>query len=127
MTRSYRKGYSAELELTHKLSKLGFMAIRAPRSGRINIASPDIVAVKDGRIFVIECKSHAKGFKIDGEQLQQLREWQDKGKAAAYIGWKMSRKGWSFLSLADVEKNNGNVGKKFIQEKGMKLEALFSL
>lgn len=125
MVRSYAKGSSAERELVHSLSKLGYMTIRAPRSGSINLPSPDIIAAKDGRLIVIECKSRAKGFKIASEQLAELKEWQDKALAKAYIGWKMSRKGWFFLTLDEVVQNNGNVGKKFVQEKGIRPEAAF--
>lgn len=124
MTRSYRKGYIAELSLVHTLSKMGYMVIRAPRSGRINLASPDVIAAKNGRLIVIECKSRAKGFKIASEQLQELKEWEDKASAKAYIGWKVARKGWTFITLGDVLENNGNVGKRFIVEKGISIENL---
>lgn len=124
MVKHYRKGYIAELSLTHQLAKMGYMVVRTPRSGRINLASPDIIAAKDGRLIVIECKSHAKGFKIANEQLQELKEWEEKALAKAYIGWKISRKGWSFLTLKDVLENRGNVGKKFIEGKGIPIENL---
>jgi Holliday junction resolvase len=121
---SYRKGYTAELALTHLLSEHGFMAIRAPRSGRINLPSPDIVAAKDGRLIVIECKSRAAAFTVEKEQMQELREWHLKAGAIPYIGWKISRQGWTFLHLSDVEANNGNIGKKFAKEKGFPLEKI---
>ncbi|MBI4154358.1 hypothetical protein HY501_03400, partial [Candidatus Woesearchaeota archaeon] len=115
---AYSKGYRGEMELVHTLSKMGYMVIRAPRSGRIGLPSPDIVAAKDGRIIVIECKSRAAGFKVSLDQLGELREWKEKAGASAYIGWKITRKGWKFLHLDDVHGNNGNVGKKFMEEKG---------
>lgn len=124
MGKHYRKGYAAELELTHTLSKMGYMAVRTPRSGRINLASPDVIAAKGGRIIVIECKSRAAAFSVPHEQLNELKEWRDKAGAAAYIGWKISRKGWKFLHLDDVYSNNGNVGKKFVEEKGIPIESL---
>ncbi|MBI2578497.1 MAG: hypothetical protein HYW26_02170 [Candidatus Aenigmarchaeota archaeon] len=126
MIRSYEKGYRAERSLVHTLSKMGYMVVRTPRSGRINLASPDVIAAKNGRLIVIECKSRAKGFKIAAEQLQELKEWEDKASAKAYIGCKISRKGWSFLALADVMGNNGNVGKKFVEERGVAIERIFT-
>ncbi|MBI4170598.1 MAG: hypothetical protein HY514_02805 [Candidatus Aenigmarchaeota archaeon] len=100
------------------------MVIRTPRSGRINLASPDIIAAKNGKLIVIECKSRAEAFTVEKGQLQELREWQDKAGALPYIGWKIARKGWTFLHLKDVEDNRGNVGKKFALEKGMTLEKI---
>lgn len=120
--RTYSKGYRGERELVHILSKMGYMVVRTPRSGRINLASPDIIAAKDGRLIVIECKSHARGFQISQEQLQELKEWEEKALAKAYVGWKISRKGWLFLTLRDVVENGGNVGKRFIEEKGVMIE-----
>jgi Holliday junction resolvase len=61
---SYRKGYSAELELTHTLAKLGYMTIRAPRSGRIGLPSPDVIAAKDGRLIVFEVKWRESAFTV---------------------------------------------------------------
>lgn len=124
MVRSYAKGYAAERQLVHILAKLGFMVVRTPRSGRINLASPDIIAAKNGKLIVIECKSRAEAFSIEKGQLAELREWQEKAGAVPYIGWKIARQGWTFLHLTDVEANNGNVGKRFALEKGMPLEAI---
>ncbi len=124
MLRSYRKGYVAELSLVHTLSGLGYMVIRAPRSGRIDLPSPDIIAAKNGKLMVIECKSRASAFSVPLEQLNELKEWQDKAGAVAYIGWKMSRSGWKFLKLKDVYDNKGNVGKKFAEEKGISIDEI---
>src|SRR3989344_2197882 len=114
MVKSYAKGYRAEYELVHKLAGRGFMVVRTPRSGRIGLASTDIIAAKGGRLLVIECKSRKNGFTIDAAQLQELQEWVEKAGAVAYVGCKIARRGWWFLRLEDVKKNNGNVGKKFV-------------
>jgi len=53
------------------------------------------------------------------EQLAELDEWVAKAGAEAFIGWKISRKGWTFLKLDDVKQNKGNIGKKFAAEKGI--------
>ncbi len=124
MIHSYSKGYRAEYELTHTLSKMGYMVVRTPRSGRIGLPSPDIIAAKHGKLLVIECKSRASAFNIPMEQLNELKEWQDKAGAVPHIGCKISRKGWKFLRLTDVMANKGNVGKKFIEEKGISIDAL---
>lgn len=125
--RSYAKGYAAEREMVHTLSRLGYMTIRAPRSGRIGLASPDIIAAKPGKLIVIECKSRAAAFTVEKDQLQELVEWQEKAGAIPYIAWKISRQGWTFLHLKDVIENNGNIGKKFAQEKGFSINKLDEL
>lgn len=124
MVHNYRKGYVAELQLTHMLSKMGYMTIRAPRSGRIGLDSPDVIAAKDGRLLVIECKSRMSAFTVPMEQLAELEAWVTKAKAIAYIGCKVHRKGWKFLKYEDVFANKGHIGKKFIEEKGVQIEAL---
>ena len=121
---NYAKGYKGELELVHTLSRMGYMAIRAPRSGRISLASPDVVAAKNGRLIVVECKSRRDAFKIPADQLSQLCEWEVKGGAKAYVGWKIFRKGWVFFNLETVRKNNGNIGKKFAKENGIGIDEL---
>lgn len=122
--RSYAKGYKAEIELLHMLYKRGWAVLRAPRSGRIGVAAPDLVAIKGGKVVVIECKSRAEAFSVEAEQIEQLREWQRRAGAAAYIGWKVSRGGWFFFSVDDVASNGGHLGKKFLQEKGISLDAV---
>lgn len=124
MIHKYAKGYRSERELVHTLSDMGYMVVRTPRSGRIGLPSPDIIAAKNGKLIVIECKSRAEAFTVPSDQLNELKEWQDKAGARAYIGWKISHKGWFFLKLADVIDNNGNIGKKFLDGRAMKMEEL---
>lgn len=125
MVNGYKKGYAAELELTHALAQRGYMVVRTPKSGRISLASPDVIAAKGGKLIVIECKSRKGAFTVSKEQLDELKEWEEKAHAKAYIGWKVARKGWFFLHLQDVAANNGNVGKKFLFEKCATLEQIF--
>lgn len=124
MVRSYAKGYSAERELVHTLANLGFMTIRAPRSGRINLPSPDVIAVKDGKVLIFEVKFRESAFTIAKEQIDELVAWKEKAGAITYVACKQSRKGWKFLHLHDVIANNGNIGKKFLDAKGLALETV---
>jgi len=118
MVKPYRKGYMGERELVYKLHERGYMVIRAPRSGRISLPSPDVIAVKDGKVIVVECKTRNAAFTVEEEQLKELSEWSEKGGAKAYVAWKLPRKEWIFLNLRDVIDNNGNVGKRFAIERG---------
>jgi Holliday junction resolvase len=120
--KNYSKGYRAERAMVHELSRRGYVAIRAPHSGSIGVASPDIVAAKDGKMIVMECKSREGAFTVPPEQLDELKKWRDVAKASAYIAWKINRKGWTFLPLEDVINNNGNIGKRFGSEKGIGID-----
>lgn len=124
MVKKYAKGYRGERNLVHILAGRGYMVVRTPRSGRINLASPDIIAAKDGKLVVIECKAREEAFTIPKEQLDELKQWEEKAMATAYIAWKLSRKDWTFLRLNDVIGNNGNVGKKFAKEKGFSIDSV---
>jgi Holliday junction resolvase len=124
MIKKYRKGYMGERELVHLLYNKGYMVVRTPRSGRMNLASPDIIAAKGNRLIVIECKSREDAFKIQDDQLKQLQEWQIKAEAEAYIAWKISRRGWYFMRLEDVMKNNGNVNKSLVEICSFGIDAL---
>jgi len=121
---SYAKGYSAERELVHTLSGMGYMTIRAPRSGRIGLPSPDVIAAKGGRLIVFEVKFRESAFTVSSDQLQELVQWKEKAGAITYIACKISRKGWKFIPLDVVIANNGNIGKKFIQDKGIPIEEI---
>ena len=121
---TYQKGATAERELVHLLYSKGWSVMRAPRSGRIGIPSPDVVAAKTGRIIVIEAKSRAAGFKIENDQIEQLQDWQTRALAEPYIGWKIARKGWFFLRLADVIANGGNIGKRFLDGRSLGIDEL---
>ena len=124
MVNSYAKGYMAEWKLTHILAGRGYMVMRAPRSGRIGLACPDIIAAKDGKLIVLEVKSRAEAFQISMEQLTDLKKWEDVGGAKAYIVWKVSRRGWFFFHLKDVVDNKGNMGKKFLEAKGFGIDKI---
>ncbi len=128
MVKTYAKGYRFERNLVHKLSKMGFMVLRAPRSGRIGLASPDIVAIHkiDGKskVLAIECKNRLEGFTVAHEQLQELQEWKDVAGAKCYIAWKCGRNDALFIYLEDVIDNKGNVGKKFAKEKGISIDEI---
>jgi Holliday junction resolvase len=124
MVHTYAKGATAERELLHTLYDMGYMVLRAPHSGSINLASPDLIAAKHGKLLVIECKARKAAFSVPLEQLNELKEWRDKAGATAYVAWKISRKGWTFLHLDDVYANKGNIGKKFAEEKGIKISEI---
>jgi len=115
--KTYRKGYIAENQLVHIMYERGWAVLRAPRSGRISLPSPDIVAMKKGRILIIEVKSRKAGFQIRKEQMDEMKDYIKRSGGEGYIAIKIPRNGWKFLKFDDVTENNGNVGKKFLEKK----------
>ncbi|MEM7816302.1 MAG: Holliday junction resolvase Hjc [Candidatus Aenigmatarchaeota archaeon] len=122
----YMKGYLGERELLYKLYDKGYVVLRSPRSGRIGLPTPDIVAIKKSKVYAIECKSRNIAFVVPKEQLNQLKEWVEKAGARAYIAWKIPRKGWKFISLEDAIKNNGRISNRFCNLVGKNFEDIFS-
>ena len=124
MVNKYLKGYRGERNLVHLLSQKGYMVVRTPHSGSISLASPDIIAAKDGKLIVIECKAREGAFTMTPEQLEELKQWETRGGAIPYVGWKLARKKWAFLKVDDVLRNNGHIGKKFALEKGIDIDQI---
>ena len=122
--KTYRKGYIAENQLVHILYDRGWAVLRAPRSGRISIPSPDIVAMKRGRILIIEVKSRNAGFQMRKEQIDEMEEYITRSGGEGYVAIKIPRVGWKFLKFSDVADNNGNIGKKFLEEKFLELDEI---
>ena len=123
---SYRKGYMAERELVLKLSELGWAVIRAPRSGRMDIPLPDVVAIRNGRVLSFEVKSRKPGFKMRPEQLSELAEWRNRSGTQVFIALKLPYKGWRCLELDDIAERNGNVSKGLVDEKSFPLDSLIA-
>lgn len=121
----YMKGYIGERELLYKLYESGYVVLRSPRSGRIGLPTPDIIAIKNSRIYALECKSRKEAFIVPKDQLEQLKEWVEKAGAKAYIAWKIPRKGWKFISLEDAIKNKGRISKRFCEIVGKDFDDIF--
>ena len=62
MYMSYRKGRSFEYYVREKFAKKGFLSVRASSSkGTPSYQPPiDIVAIRDGKVVLIECKKNKK-------------------------------------------------------------------
>ncbi|NPA62002.1 MAG: hypothetical protein GXN95_00415 [Methanococci archaeon] len=68
MKHKYRKGSSFERELKKLLEEEGFAVVRSAGSKGV-----DIIAGKDGKILIFECKSSSKSkFYINREDIEKL-------------------------------------------------------
>lgn len=107
----YKKGANAERELAKILKSYGFAVIRAAKSGG-KISVPDLVAIKNKKIFAIECKTWKRKPSLKKEEMQELLDWAKKARGKAIIAWRKRGK-WFFYNLKRVEKIQE---KKFIDQ-----------
>jgi len=105
MIKRYVKGAQAERDLSKKLKLLGYAVIRAAGSGG-SISTPDLVAIKKGRILAFECKAWKTTPRLKKLEYQNFKEWCDISGAMGFLAWK-NRK-WIFLGVKDIPKSNIN-------------------
>jgi Holliday junction resolvase len=102
------KGSRRERELLAYLVSKGFVVHRVAGSGLGEDAICDLVAVKDGEIQFIECKSRKKVYytSANNEQLSQLIRISNSCKAKPVLAVKLNYKDWKIFDL-----NQGVPGK----------------
>ena len=113
MTNTRRqRGFSRERELARILWKNGFAVMRAPASGAKakRVRYPDLVALKNGRIFVMEVKTRDKPgtIYIDKHQVEKVREFCLRANGVGFIAVKiMDGRGWRFIPIEKLHKTPG--------------------
>lgn len=102
----YNKGANAERELMHLLAEKGFSVIRSAGSGKIDLPTPDIVAMSPKGQYAIECKAQASNYlNIKNEQMLELIKWARNAHIDLCIAWKITSKGWRFLRPKHFKRN----------------------
>ncbi len=104
------RGFQKERDLVRKLWSMGFATMRAPASGAKarKTYQPDIIAVRNGYVFVIEVKTRrtSRVIYVENYQVEKIREWVKRagekayGMIAAYIGRDL---GWRFIPIEQAE------------------------
>jgi len=108
MIKRYVKGAQAERELSKKLKELGYAVIRAAGSGGL-ISTPDLVAIKKGRILAFECKAWKTTPTLKKEEYKNFKEWCEMSGGMGFLAWKQTGgNGWKFLGVKDIPKTNIN-------------------
>lgn len=123
MTR-YDKGARSERELLNILDRQGYSVLRSAGSG-VNALSPDLIAIRKGRLIAIECKAWERGsLALDPEQYQKLVEWKANTTFPTYVAWRMNGSGWFFIELEEFERRsrNWNITKRKVVGLNRKLE-----
>ena len=95
------KGSRREREFLELLSKQGFVVHRVAGSGLKEEAVCDLIAVKDGLVQFIECKSRKKAFysKEHLNQLNELIKIAKSCKAKPLLAVKINYKDWQIIDL----------------------------
>ena len=104
----YIKGARSERELLSKFYDLGYSVVRAAGSG-VNALGPDIIAMRRGVSFSIECKAWDRGsLSLEPEQYMKLVEWEENTDSRTFVAWKIKNRGWYFIRLSEFEKGESN-------------------
>jgi Holliday junction resolvase len=95
------KGSRRERELLDLLTKRGFVVHRVAGSGLGQEAICDLVAVKEGEIQFVECKSRIKAYysNTNSGQLGELIRVANSCKAKPVLAVKINYKEWQLFDL----------------------------
>jgi len=96
------KGTRRERELLEKLVKEGFVVHRVAGSGLGQEAICDLIAVKKGEVWFIECKSRKKVYysRDNLEQLKGLVKVAMFCKAKPILAVKLNYKDWQIINIS---------------------------
>ncbi len=86
--------------------------MRAPASGsKIKKAKyPDVVAIKSGKVLVLEvkCRSKVESIYIKEDQINKLREFANRSGGYAFIAIRIPKGVWKLVSIDSIEKVSNN-------------------
>jgi Holliday junction resolvase len=114
MIKRYVKGAQAERDLAKLLKNKSFSVIRAAGSGS-SISTPDLIAIKRGRILAFECKAWKTVPRLKEKEYKDFLNWCKGAGAIGFLAWK--NKDWLFMNIKDLKKSN-------IKKDGMSLKDL---
>ncbi|MCS7111227.1 MAG: Holliday junction resolvase Hjc [Ignisphaera sp.] len=105
--RARARGFRAERELVAKLWRMGFAVMRGPASGakvRRGVY-PDVIAIKDGKIFVLEVKvrSRPSSIYLEREQMSKLLEFARRASGEAILAIRItSLRTWKAVPVSEA-------------------------
>ncbi len=107
MTNPKSKATRVENELANTLWERGFAVVRGPSSGGgvRRRYQPDLVAIKGGKVLVIEIKSRSGNSPIylDSEQVLGLSEFARRAGGLALIAVRLRGGEWRFHTIDELE------------------------
>ncbi len=134
-SRRRRLGFSRERDLARLFWKKGFACIRGPASGAKakKVVYPDLVAMKNGKIFVIEVKTREKRetIYVEKSKIERLLEFSKRAGGLALVAIKyMGGSGWRFIPIEKLEitpAGNYRISPETVVKKGLTLSDLISI
>ncbi len=106
-----KRAAQAENELANLLWEMGYAVVRGPSSGSgaRRRFQPDLVAVKDGKVLVIEVKTcnPESIVYVPRAQVEGLREFARRAGGSVFIALKIRGHGWRLHRLEDLESTRG--------------------
>lgn len=100
---TYAKGSRYERELMEEFKKRGYSVIRSAGSG-VGTPSPDILLFRKGKQYGFECKAWDKtSLRLEKAKIKEMREWEANTGITTMIAWRVSREGWYFMHLGELE------------------------
>ena len=103
VNRAYLKGCIFERSVKSKLEEDGWIAIRSAGSKK-----PDLIAAKDGKIIVIECKATKNNIVyLEEEEVENLKKTAEHFNAEGMYAVKYAKnKNWFIVDFETLEKTN---------------------
>ncbi|BBD74003.1 endonuclease [Sulfodiicoccus acidiphilus] len=128
MSERKRRGSTVERYIVNRLTAKGFACLRAPASGsKRKQPVPDIVALKDGVIIIIEVKSRAseENIYVNRDQAEGITKFSERSGGELFLAIK-SPSGIRFLDFSKLRQTRGGnfVADKNLISSGMSLEDL---
>jgi len=100
----YKRGADFERKLVTLFWGRGWAAVRAAGSGTRKEPVPDVIAVKDEKVIVVECKTTKKDRLSLKSAIQQLAEFTKLSGGKGYIAIRFYRKHPRFYDLDELMK-----------------------
>ncbi|MBU0761684.1 MAG: hypothetical protein KKD39_01550 [Candidatus Altiarchaeota archaeon] len=100
----YRRGADFERFLVTEFWGRGWAAVRAAGSGTRAEPVPDVLAAKNGKIIIVECKTTKKDRLSLSTAIKQLAEFQKTSGGKAYIAVRFFRQRPRFYPLEELLK-----------------------
>jgi len=120
----YQKGARFERDIIRKFWAHGWSAIRAAGSGSIGFPVPDVIAIKSGKILIIECKTSRKEKLNVKKAVLELKKFSDISSGDAFIAIKFHKGSPRFYSIEELmSRKNYSVS---VTDRYLSLEALIA-
>ncbi len=102
MSKFYEKGVRFERDLVTRFWDNGWAAVRAAGSGTVSFPVPDVLAVKGGRVILVECKVTKEDKMNFKKAVLSLKKFGLIANAKAYLAVKFLRKEPCFFDIDDM-------------------------